>query len=199
MSEPDEAYANSLVQEAWGDYDFSIWDLESWNEALQWRAHGDVEAWVEELYPFATGWRREALLETGEDTLSGHEDWGYGLVDCELHYTDDRALSRRAVEDLKAALAAQWREQCDWRAEQRRECVAQRCAVAGGRRPGRAARPRAFRSRRRRQAVRARAPDPDDPEPPADGPGGGCNASELGADRLQRRGCAPATSHGAAA
>lgn len=156
-------------------------DLEAADEAAQWRAHEQVEAWVDEHYPFATRSRRRELVDAGEDALSSVDGWGlqfgYGY-DNEGHLVGgSMGLSRDAEAKLKATLARTWRQMCDWRRGMQRQAIrpASRTRVRTGRRP------RARRVRRaRRTAARARGPDSDSAEPPGVAPGGRVLAQRRG-------------------
>lgn len=77
-----------------------------------WREEADrrvVIEYVNEHYPFATGWRREELIEAGEDAFTTVAD-PYRCED-----PRELLLSRDAELEIGAALAAKWREQCYWR------------------------------------------------------------------------------------
>jgi hypothetical protein len=135
-------------------------DFEAMDEAAQWRVHEEVVAYVDLRYGFATGWRRDELIEWGEDALSGLELWGLVAPDREC-----LTLGRDGELALSYALSKKWQEMCDWRRDMSRPA---RLPWKGTPRVRRAVpRPRARRDRRSRVTSRAGPDDePGESDPP---------------------------------
>jgi hypothetical protein len=157
------------------DYDEARPPYES-EEAQQERARAEVAYWVDEWYGFAKDWRRDELIDAGEDALNGIDDWGF--VDPDLEGPSlDPVLGAYAQEQLRTAFTFKWREQCAWRVDTYHLSRKSRLALgpslllrsrARGRGAGRPGR------RRTRHASRA-GPDDDSGEsepPPGVAPGG---------------------------
>lgn len=170
--------------EPWASYDpyeeewyCSHSDAEA--EALSWRIHELVMAWVDEEYGEIPDWCREELCELGDDALASEEKpIEYDLEGCGSGY-----LSHWAESALRDVLDDKWSEQQTWLAAQKRAHLLQarrRRSLMPVRTRSRARSPRRSAPGRRRGSRRAAAsragPDGDDPggdpEPPGVAPGG---------------------------
>ena len=173
MSEPDEAYANSLYEAGYHDGYEPNWEAEAerWGDEAHDAIRREVEWYLDEHYGFADQGDRELLCDAAFAELDPDD---VNPPDCEgPNYS--AYVRADAMPRLRAALAAEWREISRvrhderrrglppaWLGATRRGCV---LGVLRHTRPG--LRPRRRRTARRIRAS-ARGPDGDsgEGEPP---------------------------------